>query len=68
MELEQVTEGELAILEQIWKNDKATSRVIADALYEKVTDSKLASVQKLLERLESKACLLYTSPSPRDRG
>ena len=54
MEMEPVTEGELLILEQIWNNDQPTSRVIADALYEKVSDSKLASVQKLLERLEAK--------------
>jgi BlaI family transcriptional regulator, penicillinase repressor len=55
--IEPVTEGELSILEVIWEQGTPTSRDIADAIYEKVTDSKMASVQKLLERLESKGCV-----------
>ena len=55
MILEQVTEGELSILEVIWEHGTPTSRDIADAIYEKVSDSKMASVQKLIERLESKS-------------
>jgi predicted transcriptional regulator len=57
MKIEQVTDGELAILEVIWKRGDPTSRDLADALYDDVTDSKLASVQKLLERLEAKGCI-----------
>ena len=57
MALEPVTEGELSILEVIWDQGAPTSRDIAAAIYEKVTDSKMASVQKLLERLETKGCV-----------
>jgi predicted transcriptional regulator len=57
MNIEPVTEGELSILEVIWKQGTPTSRDIATAIYEKVSDSKMASVQKLLERLESKGCV-----------
>ncbi len=46
--------AELAVLEVIWASGEPTSRDIADAVYEKVSDSKMASVQKLLERLEAK--------------
>jgi BlaI family transcriptional regulator, penicillinase repressor len=54
MDIESVTEGELSILEVIWEQGTPTSRDIADVIYEKVSDSKMASVQKLLERLEAK--------------
>jgi BlaI family transcriptional regulator, penicillinase repressor len=57
MKLDQVTETELSILQVIWEAGDATSRDIADALYDEVTDPKLASVQKLLERLEGKGCI-----------
>jgi BlaI family transcriptional regulator, penicillinase repressor len=49
-----VTEGELSILEVIWDQGTPTSRDIAAVIYEKVSDSKMASVQKLVERLEAK--------------
>jgi BlaI family transcriptional regulator, penicillinase repressor len=62
MDIEPVTEGELSILEVIWDQGAPTSRDIAAVIYEKVSDSKMASVQKLLERLESKGCV------SRDRG
>ena len=57
MKLDQVTETELSILQVIWEEGEPTSRDIAEALYEEVTDPKLASVQKLLERLEGKGCI-----------
>jgi predicted transcriptional regulator len=57
MDIEPVTEGELSILEVIWERGTPSSRDIAAAIYEKVTDSKMASVQKLLERLEAKGCV-----------
>ena len=57
MKIEPVTEWELSILEVIWDQGAPTSRDIAAAIYEKVTDSKTASVQKLLERLEAKGCV-----------
>lgn len=57
MKIDQVTNGELAVLEVIWKQGNPTSRDIAHALYDDVTDSKMATAQKLLERLESKGCV-----------
>jgi BlaI family transcriptional regulator, penicillinase repressor len=57
MHVEQVTDGELSILEVIWEQKAPTSRDIADAIYDRVSDSKMASVQKLLERLEAKGCV-----------
>jgi predicted transcriptional regulator len=57
MKLDQVTETELSILQVMWDQGEATSRDITEALYEEVTDPKVASVQKLLERLESKGCI-----------
>ena len=57
MKLELVTEGELSILEVIWKQGTPTSHEIATAIHQQVTDSKIASVQKLLERLEAKGCV-----------
>jgi BlaI family transcriptional regulator, penicillinase repressor len=65
MKNEPVTEGELSILEVIWEQETPTSRDIAGAIYDKVSDSKMASVQKLLERLESKG---YVSRDRRDRA
>jgi predicted transcriptional regulator len=65
MKNEPVTEGELSILEVIWEQETPTSRDIAGAIYDKVSDSKIASVQKLLERLESKG---YVSRDRRDRA
>lgn len=54
MNPEPVTDGELSILEVIWEQGTPTTRDIAAAIYKKVSDSKMASVQKLLERLEAK--------------
>ena len=36
---------------------EATSREITAAVHEEVTDPKMASVQKLIERLEAKGCV-----------
>jgi BlaI family transcriptional regulator, penicillinase repressor len=57
MFVEQVTDGELSILEVIWEQEAPTSRDITHAIYDHVSDSKMASVQKLLERLEAKGCV-----------
>ncbi len=57
MKLERVTDGELSILQVIWERGEATSRQITEALFDEVTDSKMASVQKLVERLEAKGCV-----------
>ena len=54
MRLDRITDGELSILQVLWERGEATSREIAAALHEEVTDPKIASVQKLIERLEAK--------------
>jgi len=57
MRLDQITDAELSILQVLWERGEATTREIAAALYEEVTDPKMASAQKLLERLEAKGCV-----------
>jgi BlaI family transcriptional regulator, penicillinase repressor len=55
--LDQITDGELAILRVLWQQGGATTREIAEAVYPEVTDPKMASVQKLIERMEGKGCV-----------
>jgi predicted transcriptional regulator len=57
MKLDRITDGELSILQVLWLRGEATSREITTALHEEVTDPKMASVQKLIERLEAKGCV-----------
>jgi predicted transcriptional regulator len=57
MELDRVTDGELPILQVLWEWGEATAREITTALYDEVTDPKMASSQKLLERLKAKGCI-----------
>lgn len=52
-----VTDAELAILRVLWARETATVREIAEQLGSKVTESQLATVQKLLGRLKSKDCV-----------
>lgn len=49
-----VTETELAILEVLWDEEPATIRTLTDILYPGGTSSHYATVQSLLERLETK--------------
>lgn len=49
-----VTDAELAILETIWDRGPSTIRELTEARYPERTSSDYATVQKLLERLESK--------------
>jgi predicted transcriptional regulator len=51
-----VTDAELAVLQELWERGSATIRQLADALYPGGTTAQYATVQKLLERLESKGC------------
>lgn len=52
-----VTEAELAILQQLWAEGPTTVKGLSVALYGKATTSSTATVQKLLGRLESKGCV-----------
>lgn len=57
MKLDQITDVELSILQVLWERGEATSRELTSALYTEATDPKIATVQKLLERLEAKGCV-----------
>jgi BlaI family transcriptional regulator, penicillinase repressor len=49
-----VTEAELGVLGFLWDHGEATTRDIAEALYPRGAASDVATVQKLLHRLEAK--------------
>ena len=52
-----VTETELAVLQILWDSGPATIRQLTDVLYPSGGTAQYATVQKLLERLESKDCV-----------
>lgn len=52
-----ITDAELAILERLWEGPQATVRELAESLYGSSAASDLATVQKLLGRLETKDCV-----------
>lgn len=49
-----VTAAELAILEQLWEHESAAVKDLSQWLYGAATPSDIATVQKLLARLEAK--------------
>jgi BlaI family transcriptional regulator, penicillinase repressor len=49
-----VTDAELAVLKELWKSGPATIRDLTDTLYPTGGTSLYATVQKLLDRLETK--------------
>ncbi|RMH20855.1 MAG: BlaI/MecI/CopY family transcriptional regulator [Acidobacteria bacterium] len=53
----EVTDAELAVLKALWRRRRATIRELTDELYPGGGASHYATVQKLLERLESKGCV-----------
>jgi BlaI family transcriptional regulator, penicillinase repressor len=53
-----VTDAELAVLQVLWDRRTATIRQLTDAIYPAGTSSQYGTVQKLLERLEAKGCVL----------
>lgn len=52
-----VTDAELAVLQVLWEQGEATAGGIVKVLYPTKTASDVATVQKLLQRLEEKGCL-----------
>jgi predicted transcriptional regulator len=48
------TDAELALLKQLWAAGPLTARTLAERLYLSETASDIATVQKLLQRLEEK--------------
>ena len=57
---EDVTDTELAILQVIWREGRATRRQITDALYPQGGEAHYATVQNLLGRLERKGFVRHT--------
>ncbi len=53
-----LTNAEFAVLEALWKGGPQTIRALTARLYPKGSDSDYATVQKLLERLESKQSVI----------
>jgi predicted transcriptional regulator len=51
---QEVTDAELAVLQVIWNQGRATVRQLMDVLYPEGGPSSFATVQKLLERLSAK--------------
>jgi predicted transcriptional regulator len=57
---EDVTDTELAMLQILWEEGRATRRQVTDALYPAGDAAHYATVQKLLERLEAKGYVRHT--------
>jgi BlaI family transcriptional regulator, penicillinase repressor len=55
--LQDVTDAELAVLQELWNQGSATIRQLMDVLYPEGGPSPFATVQKLLERLAAKGCV-----------
>ena len=53
-EPQDITEGELAVLQVLWDRPAASIRQITEALYPRNTASHYGTVQKQLERLQGK--------------
>ena len=53
-EPQDITQGELAVLQVLWDRPAASIRQITESLYPKNTATHYGTVQKQLERLESK--------------
>jgi BlaI family penicillinase repressor len=52
-----ITDAELDVLQLLWKHGPLPIRRLTDLLYGDSKTSQYATVQKLLERLESKECV-----------
>ncbi|MBI2803651.1 MAG: BlaI/MecI/CopY family transcriptional regulator [Planctomycetes bacterium] len=52
-----ITDAELDVLQVLWKHGPTPIRRITELLYGDSKTSQYATVQKLLERLESKGCV-----------
>ena len=52
-----ITDAELDVLQELWKHGPLAIRRITELLYGDCKTSQYATVQKLLERLESKECI-----------
>jgi BlaI family penicillinase repressor len=55
--MDSVTDAELTVMKALWARGPSTIRELTDDLYPGGGPSHYATVQKLLERLESKSCV-----------
>jgi predicted transcriptional regulator len=53
-----ITDAELSVLEVLWRDGPAPIRRLTDVLYMPGSAAHYATVQKLLERLEAKGCVV----------
>jgi predicted transcriptional regulator len=61
---EDVTEAELALLQALWNDGAATIRQLVERVYQQTGTSVYATVQKLLDRLEAKECVVRDRRGP----
>lgn len=54
----EITDTELAVLRQLWRREEATIRELTDSLYPDGGHSHYATVQSLLDRLQTKAFVI----------
>jgi predicted transcriptional regulator len=59
-----VTDAELALLQALWDQGPMTIRQLVERVYGQEGTSVYATVQKLLERLEAKACVVRDRSEP----
>jgi predicted transcriptional regulator len=59
-----VTDAELALLQSLWNQEPATIRQLVDRVYGQEGTSVYATVQKLLDRLEAKGCVVRDRSGP----
>ena len=53
----QITDTELALLNELWQRPSATVPELTEALYANSAPALLATVRKLLDRLEAEGCV-----------
>lgn len=53
----EITDTELAVLNELWERPSATVQELTEALYGNTTPALLATVRKLLDRLEAEGCV-----------
>ena len=53
----EITDTELSLLTELWQRPSATVQELTEALYGNTQPALLATVRKLLDRLEAKGCV-----------
>jgi BlaI family penicillinase repressor len=54
---QEITDTELSLLTELWQRPSATVQELTEALYGNTQPALLATVRKLLDRLETKGCV-----------